>query len=109
VKEQRKYERFNLKLPAHIEKIASVAPQEKEMLDLHTKNICAGGAYFNTVNPFSEGSEVKIHLVIQAENIKKLTGKQAHLTMTGKVLRTKAEGMAIRFTKAYTLTSHRPI
>jgi len=109
VEERRRYERFNLKLPAQVEMTPSVPVQEKKILHLHTKNICAGGSYFITVKPFPEGSEVKIHLVVQAEKIKKLTGRQAHVTMMGKVLRTDAEGMAISFSKAYTLTSYRPV
>ena len=85
---------------------APAPAQEKRILHLHTKNISAGGAYLIPVTLLPQGSEVKTDLVIHAEKIKKLTGKQAHLSIRAKVLRTEAEGMAITFSKAYTLTSH---
>jgi hypothetical protein len=106
MKERRRYERFNLILPVQVEMITSPPAQEKRILHLHTKNISAGGAYLIPVTLLPQGSEVKTDLVIHSEKIKKLTGKQAHLSMRAKVLRTEAEGMAIAFSKAYTLTSH---
>ena len=88
--------------------VSSAPGEEKNVLHLHTENICAGGAYFATAKPFPQGSEVKLHLVVLSERIKRLTGMQAHVTMMGKVLRTQPQGMAIGFSKTYRITSHRP-
>jgi hypothetical protein len=56
----RKLERFDLKLPARI----SVLPGG-HAVDLVTENICAGGAFFLTMNPLAEGLKVLDDLMLR--------------------------------------------
>ena len=105
MKERRKLERFDLKISATIESMTS--DQEKRLLNLLTSNICSGGAFFHTTQPLPEGSQVKIDLVLPLDNLKKLKDdcKQAYIMVTGRVLRSESEGMAILFDKNYLIRS----
>ncbi len=53
--ERRKLERFNLQVPAKIGVISH--GQEKEILDILTSDLCAGGAFFHMDRPLPEGTE----------------------------------------------------
>ena len=105
MKERRKLERFDLKISATIESMTS--DQEKRLLNLLTSNICSGGAFFHTTQPLPEGSQVKIDLVLPLDNLKQLKDdcKQAYIMVTGRVLRSESEGMAILFDKNYLIRS----
>ena len=94
---QRRIERFDLELPATIELLE--ADQEETVYNLLTKNVCSGGAYFHTLEPLPEGTQVKIDLVLPLDKLKKLKDeyRQAYIKVTGKVLRSESEGMAICF------------
>jgi len=99
--EKRRLERFDLVMPAAIEFVNE--DQDDRMINLLTTNICSGGAYFYTNQPLPEGTKVKLDLVLPLENLRKLKKeyKQAFIKVTGEVLRTEAEGMAICFDKNY--------
>lgn len=102
MKEQRHLERFELKLPARVEVIASKKVARKEILeDLWTGDISAGGAYFHTPQPLSEGTEVKIDLILPLDRLKKLQGNRACVKISGRVARVRSDGMAIRFNKRF--------
>jgi hypothetical protein len=99
--EKRRLERFDLELPTTIELLTS--DQEKSLLNLLTTNICSGGAYFHTTQPLPKGTQVKIDLVLPLDKLRKLKDehKQAYIKVTGTVLRSESEGMAIFFDEDY--------
>ena len=101
MKEKRRLERFDLKIPAKIQ--STTSDQEEKMLDLLTTNISSGGAFFHTTQPLREGSQVKIDLVLPLERLKQLKDdcKHAYIKVTGRVVRSESEGMAILFDKDY--------
>ena len=103
MKEKRKLERFDLELPATIQFLTP--GQEKSLLDLLTTNISSGGAFFHTTRPLPEGTPVKIDLILPLGRLKKLKddSKQAYIKVTGTVLRSESEGMAICFDQDYQL------
>ena len=101
---QRKFERFTLNIPAKIETIISGQAKDKEILNLLTKDICAGGAFFHTSQTLPEGTEVKIDFVLDINKLKKLTENRAYIKIKGTVLRSGSEGMAICFHKNYKIT-----
>ena len=103
MKEKRELERFDLEMPATIELLTS--DQEKSLLNLLTTNISSGGAYFHTAQPLPEGIQVKMDLVLPLDKLRKLKDehKQAYIKVTGKVLRSESEGMAICFDEDYQL------
>ena len=89
--ERRKFERFDLRLPAKIEGLG----QKKGAHNLLTKNISAGGAFLETTKPLPENSRVSIDLVVPTGVLIKVTGA---------VLRSKSTGIAVRFNNEYQLT-----
>ena len=101
MKERRRLERFDLEVSGAIELLAP--GQEREILNLLTSNICSGGAYFHTTKPLREGTRVKIDLVLLLDRLKRLKEeyKQAYIKVTGKVLRSESEGIAICFDEDY--------
>jgi len=102
--ERRRLERFDLVLPAAIE--LSNEHYEERMINLLTTNVCSGGAYFHTNQPLPEGTKVKLDLVLPLEKLKKIKAehKKVLIKVTGKVLRTESEGMAICFDRDYRIS-----
>jgi len=102
--DKRRLERFDLELPATIELMTS--DQEKSLVNLLTTNISSGGAYFYTPQPLPKGTQVKIDLVLPLDKLRKLKDecKQAYIKVTGTVLRSESEGMAICFEEDYQIT-----
>ena len=103
MKDRRKLERFDLKLPAEIVVIGT--GQQKEVFNLITKNICAGGAFFFATNPLPERTQVQINLTLMIERLKELTGAQGYIKIRGIVKRSEASGMAICFHEDYQMMS----
>ena len=102
--DKRTLERFDLELPATIELLTS--DQEKSLVNLLTTNISSGGAYFHTPQPLPKGTQVKIDLVLPLDKLRKLKDehKQAYIKVTGTVLRSESEGVAICFDEDYQIT-----
>jgi len=103
--DERSLERFDFKLPARLEVVREDGDQQKEVLNLLTSNICSGGAYFHTEQPLTEGTPVKLDIVLSIEELKKLSGKHALVKVSGKVIRTDSTGMAICFNSDYQIES----
>lgn len=99
MKERRKLERFQLSLPAEI--VVESADQKKEVFNLTTRDICAGGAFFRTMHPLPEGTQVQIKLSVPSNSLKKITGTHGHVKISGTVKRSEPSGMAICFHKKY--------
>jgi hypothetical protein len=107
MKEKRKLERFDLRLPAKIEPVRE--NDEGEILTLMTSDICAGGAFFHTSAPLPEGTEVRIDLVLPLLKLKEVAEDydHAYIKVIGKVLRAEPRGMAICFNKGYKIRPHK--
>ncbi|MBW2622730.1 MAG: PilZ domain-containing protein [Deltaproteobacteria bacterium] len=101
MEETRGLQRYSLQLPATIEIVAEAEDRDKELINLLTSNVCSGGAYFHTEKPLPEGTNVKIDLVLSIDELKKIKGKHALIKVTGQVVRTESEGMAISFKNDY--------
>jgi hypothetical protein len=106
--EKRGLKRFDLEIPARIRVTSS--ERKERALDLLTTDISSGGAYFHTSQPLSEGTDVKIDLILPLDKlIKRLEKgekdyKHAYIRISGKVLRTESRGMAIIFGQDYEIT-----
>ncbi len=99
MEKRRQFERFALELPAKLEVEATA--QKDEPSSLKTSNISAGGAFFHTARPLSEGTKVKLNIILAIDKLKKLTGSQCHIKVKGEVVRSDEKGMAIRFQGNY--------
>ncbi len=101
MREKRNLERFELKVRARIE-----GEPGKDTLDLLTSDICSGGAFFHTDQTLPEGTKVRIDLMLPLDHLKKLVAEgydQAHIQLTGTVLRKESKGMAVCFNKEYSI------
>ena len=102
-REKRKLARFELEIPAKIEVLAEGRKEEEEGLSLLTSDISSGGAFFHTSQPLPEGTDVKIDLVLPLDRLKELKEDCDHvyIKITGTVLRSESDGMAIYFNDDY--------
>jgi c-di-GMP-binding flagellar brake protein YcgR len=95
MKERRKYERLQLKLPARLE-INSL--QRAEMFELQTRDISAAGVLLlGTTAQFAVGTHCHLELIVSSERIKELTGVQGLIKIEGTVVRSTPDGVAICF------------
>ncbi len=95
MKEQRRYERFQLELPARVETNKS---GKKEIFELYIKDISAAGVLLlGTEGQFSEGTRCQLELIVSSEKIKELTGMQGLIKVEGTVVRSTPDGVAICF------------
>jgi Tfp pilus assembly protein PilZ len=102
--ERRKMERFDLKLPTKL----SLAGKDKEhkSIELMTRNICSGGAFFKTNKPLTVGTDVKLAVILPLDKFKIVKHKILYIDVSGSVIRTDQQGMAIRFDRKYKISPH---
>ncbi|MFW6139167.1 MAG: PilZ domain-containing protein [Spirochaetota bacterium] len=99
-KDRRRYERFQLRTPARMT-VMHHRRKKKKTLELHAHNICAGGAYFPTEHKLEEGTRVHLDLILSIEMLRKLEGLKGMVRVSGTVVRTDEEGIAVSFDKEY--------
>jgi hypothetical protein len=97
----RTVERFDLELPAFMQ-IAN--QKENESIELVTSDVCSGGAFFHTRKSMPVGTEVKVDLVLSVSQLQKIETERVTVQTAGAVVRTDAEGIAVRFSKKYKIT-----
>lgn len=100
MKERRKLERFDLRVPATIEVVAQ-GESEKKILYVMSKDICAGGAFFDTMNAVPKETQVKVGMVLNLGKLRGLKRRRARIKVSGTVLRSEPTGMAVGFDKSY--------
>ena len=94
MKERRRYERFQLVLPARMETISS---KQKYTFALKTRDISASGVFVQTEERFPEGTRCQLEMIVPSDRIKKLTGAQSLIKVEGVVVRSTSDGIAICF------------
>jgi hypothetical protein len=100
--ERRRFERYELRVPAKVETLARTAGRKK--YSLKTANVCAGGAYFCTPCALMEGTKVRLEIVLTFNGQKSLRDtKNARVRILGTVMRSQKDGMAIRFSDDYVI------
>ena len=100
--DRRKMERFDLKLPTKF----FWKDNEKESIELVTSNVCSGGAYFMTNSPLPKGTHVKLNLTLHLDRLNEFSVRQSIFDVSGFVIRTDQEGMAICFDRKYKILPH---
>ena len=83
--DKRKYERFDIELPARMETNSS---NRKQVFDLVTKNISASGAFVSTNGPFSDGLCIKMSLTTQNKRLLNSPDAQCLIECEGSIVRT---------------------
>ncbi len=94
MKDMRKYGRFSLRLRGRMQVPSSGSG---EGLDVVTSDISAGGAFLHTTKPPPKGTWVKLRLIVASKRLKQLTGAQGSIKVSGTVVRSSPEGMALCF------------
>jgi len=106
VYERRRLERFELQVPAKIEVLSS--PDTASLLELLTKDICAGGAYFPTKTALAAGTKVKMDILLPVRNVSAPgDNTRGLIKVNGTVIRSGPAGMAIGFDTGYLITPFR--
>ena len=100
--EKREMERFTLELPA----LLSVTDEsgKQKAAEFMISNICSGGAFFKTDHPLSVGTDVKMALIIPLNKFKKIGTKKSRVDVSGSVIRTNDQGMAVCFAKNFKIS-----
>ena len=80
MEEKRKFERFDTIVPTRIE-IPDIEGQEKNLI-LKLKNLVAGGIFLKFGKPLSEGSQVKIEIVLHFEELRTTADPEGALIIT---------------------------
>ena len=101
---RRKLERFSLELPTYL----SIVDRNKKskFLKFKTSNICSGGAYFKTEKPLSVETDVKLDIILPLDKFNNVKGKISHIEVSGSVIRTDQQGMAICFDKGHKISPY---
>jgi hypothetical protein len=97
--ERRKIGRFSLELPTYLSIINGKI--NSKSIKLVTSNICSEGAYFKTEEPLLVKTEVKLDIIFPLDKFNNVKGEVSHVEVTGFVIRTDQQGMAICFDKEY--------
>ena len=97
--EKRAMERFNLQLLASISLLGE--EREQKAIELLTKNISAGGAFFETDLPLAVGTRLEIEVILPLRETKGVEGDKALMRVVGSIIRSDEKGMAICFDKDY--------
>ena len=98
--EKRKLERFNMEIPATISVTCADAPKK---LDMTTRDISSGGAYFRTNESLPVGTKMKINFFLPLKTIKTLPDhyERVIVNVTGKILRIEPDGIGVCFDETY--------
>ena len=97
--ERRKLERFDLRVPAKIEVVGN--DQVKETFNLVTKDICAGGAFFDSTKSLPQNTQVEVELALEFNTLKNPATRWTQIKVSGSVLRSEKKGMAVCFDSGY--------
>ncbi|MBI4634321.1 MAG: PilZ domain-containing protein [Deltaproteobacteria bacterium] len=104
--ERRKFERFEVNVPARLEILTQEG--QPEVIDLEASSLSAGGTLLISGRPVPAGSPVRIEVALKFEELKTIEDPEGTLVIaaTGRVLRSGPEGMAIRFNEDYDITKN---
>ena len=99
--EKRLLERYSLSMTARIQ--AAADPTVDAVLELETRDVCSGGAFFSTEHGFPPGTPVRVEMILPTERFTTLasTIEKVLIQVEGTVLRSGSRGMAVRFDDNY--------
>ncbi len=102
--EKRKLERFSLTLPVTL--TVTGENDSKQSLKLSSNDICASGVFVETDQLIEVGSSLEIDIIIPLDELKKIEGKRAHISVSGAVLRVEKNGVAVKFNDDYKISQN---
>jgi hypothetical protein len=101
---KRKFDRYDINVPVRVEIRSPGGLSEK--IDFESMNLAAGGILIKRGISLPEGSQIKIEIVLYFEALKTPENPEGTLimTVTGHVVRTEPDGIAIRFNEDYEMS-----
>ena len=103
--DRRHIERFKIIVPARL--IVFESGKKKEIFETNTCNISSEGAFFNTEQRLPDGTQVELGFVLPVSKVKEITGVSSYVKITGKVVRSELDGIAVSFDEHYELMPFR--
>lgn len=100
--ERRCSRRFDLKLPCLI--CVAEDDHPEEILRTETLNISTDGAYFATGTPLPPDTPMSIEVMVQRSAEGQECQDGSCISLNGRVVRSNAAGMAVRFDQQYQIT-----
>ena len=102
MEEKRNFKRFDRKVPTKLQ-ILGLPPEESEKTHYFmTRDICAGGVFLATKQPFTEGTEVMIEVVLPMEESLSFNAENhCFIKVKGLVSRVDPTGIAVAFQKNF--------
>ncbi|MFH1081645.1 MAG: PilZ domain-containing protein [Pseudomonadota bacterium] len=103
--DKRKFERFDITAPARIEILKPGENGGKILLETH--NLSAGGIFIKSARLLPEGSPVKMEILLHFSEPETQTPPDSAtvIVVTGHIIRSTDEGMAICFNDDYDIKS----
>lgn len=102
MEERRNYIRYDRNVPAKLLVLDFDSKQDEKNHFLMTKDLCAGGAFLETNQPFQEGSDVVVEIALPVENnVSFDSNNHCFVKMKGSIVRTDATGIALSFNKEF--------
>lgn len=103
MQERRREQRFDLKLPCLVTVLESGL--NKDLLQIETSNISYSGAYLCTSSPLPAGTCITIEVLVRLDKSETCAHPGSCINLNGQVLRSDAEGMAVKFDGRYQISS----
>jgi len=97
--DNRKLERCDLSLPVKL--FSCMEKGELLSSKLRTKNICTGGAFIESDQSLPLGSKVSMLLSMHLHRFTTMPFKKMFIKVSGEIIRSGKDGMAIRFSEQY--------
>ena len=101
--DNRLIQRFSIAVPARV--TCNESASQNPCVELFSRDVCSGGAFFLTPQPYDAGTRVEVRMLLQPQHMASLGDKKAQVVISGKVLRSEKEGMAVRFDRRYKISS----
>ncbi len=95
--DRRQLQRYQMKIPALI---VATLPDRETTVELFTRDVCSGGAFFPTDSPLPAGANVRITLSWDAHEY----SAKVNMTTDGRVIRSEGAGMAVAFSPRYQMS-----
>lgn len=107
LRDERKFERFPVEVPVRVELLQG--KRKDRHLFTHTSDLSATGAFLPELEGMQIGEIVKIDLYLVFENPDPSGSihDMLAMTVTGKVIRSKVSGTAIRFEEDYQMSTRK--
>lgn len=99
--EKRKWQRFALEVPAQVSELSQLG--KENIVQFLTTNVGVGGAFFQTNQSLPLNSSVMVDLMVPRHSLERVEIENVQIKVSGSVVRSHANGMAISFDEDYNL------